>query len=470
MKIKIIEPYDFDFRYDQRSLTPSLGPVVVATLLHQEGHEVEVLSEYVTQFGPGEAKDADLVGISITTTNAQRGFSLADQVKRPVVFGGFHASLMPEECLDHGDFVIAGDGFPIVDLVRVLQKGRREDLGQVRNLVYKENGKIVYNQHEGRPIEVVPDFSLVKDYFKLNSRRLLRIPLLVSGSRGCTHDCIFCSIKAVYPEFKKKSVAAVVEDIKTQISHQHFFSRFLPRIIWLTDDNLTSDKSWAKELFKEIAKLRTSYYFTLQIRVDAACDSELLSLMKKARVGRVYLGIETLRAGSLRNFNKNISMNDVHHAIRRFRDFDIDVHGLFVFGDDEFRKGDGKEVADFVKREKLSGALVQPLTPFPGTPLFKKMEEEKRLLHKKWRWYGDKIVFKPQNMTPAELLDEIYDCYRSMFSLARVAKFLFTGKTGFRLEFLGEGLRRHLEWLKMKRFIRDNLAPAEKGPSGADAW
>ena len=187
--------------------------------------------------------------------------------------------------------------------------------------------------------------------------------------------------------------------------------------------------------------------------------------MKKARVGRVYLGIETLRSDSLRNFNKNIFLSDVEYAIRRFREFGIDVHGLFVFGDDEFRKGDGREVAEFVKRKRLCGALIQPLTPFPGTRLFKKMEKDNRLLHRNWRWYGDKIVFRPTNMSPAELQKEIYDCYRSVFSLARVAKFLLKGKRGFRLEFLGEGLMRHLEWRTMKRYIQDHLTVQAEDPT-----
>jgi radical SAM superfamily enzyme YgiQ (UPF0313 family) len=457
MKIKIIEPYDFNPRYDQRSLTPSPGPVVVATLLKQAGHDVEVLSEYVTEFDIEELDEPDLVGISITTANAQRGFEIAKQIRKPVVFGGFHATLMPEECLGYGDYVIRGDGYPIVDLASDLETGCQADCKRIPNLVYKRCGRTIFNHIKPHAVDVVPDFGLVKGFFRFNSRRLLRIPLMVNGSRGCTYDCTFCSIKAVYPEFKKKSVETVVKDIKAQIRNQHFLALFLPRIIWLTDDNLTSDKKWAKALFKEIAKLNSAYHFTIQVRVDAAYDDELLALMKRAGIGRVYVGIESLRPKSLQDFRKNTALKDVEYAAGKFRKFDIDVHGLFIFGDDEFQRGDGKKVAKFIRKNKMSGLLIQPLTPFPGTPMFAQFEKGKRLLHKNWRWYGDKVVIKPKNMSPAELQKEIYDCYLDVFSPLYVLKSVISGRKGFKLELLGEAIFRHLEWQKMKNYIKERL-------------
>jgi radical SAM superfamily enzyme YgiQ (UPF0313 family) len=457
MKIKIIEPYDFNPRYDQRSLTPNPGPVVVATLIAREGHCVEVLSEYVGVYDIEEMADADLVGISITTTNAARGFEIARRIEQPVVFGGFHASLMPEECLRYGEYVIKGDGYPLVDLTGAIESGEAESISHIPNLIYKNNGKVVYNRSETKAVDIVPDFNLVRDYYRFNARRLLRIPLLVNGSRGCSFECKFCSIKAVYPDFKRKSVRTVVEDIKSQVRHQHFFSRFLPRIIWITDDNFTSDRKWARELLEAIASLNTKYWFTIQVRVDVARDDELLELMKKAHIGRVYLGIESLRQESLVDFEKKTTLEDVEHAVGNIQKHGIDVHGLFVFGDDAFQKGDGGKVAQFVKEKKLSGLLIQPLTPFPGTPMANKLESQKRLLHKNWRWYGDKVVFRPVHMTPAELQKELYDCYREVFSITRVLKFLICGQRGFKLELLGEALYRLLERKKMKRYIREKL-------------
>ncbi|RLB39713.1 MAG: hypothetical protein DRH12_11160, partial [Deltaproteobacteria bacterium] len=198
MNIKIIEPCSFDKRYEFRSLTPNLGPITIASLLKAEGHDCQVISEYVTKMNLAEVKEADVVGISITTYNANRGFEIARRVDKPVVFGGFHASLMPEECLQYGDYVIRGDGYPVVQLVRALETGKTKDLSRIPNLVYKKDGRIVCNQQTSQIIDIVPDFGLVKDYYRLSLNRLTRIPLLVNGSRGCHFDCTFCAIKEVY--------------------------------------------------------------------------------------------------------------------------------------------------------------------------------------------------------------------------------------------------------------------------------
>jgi radical SAM superfamily enzyme YgiQ (UPF0313 family) len=458
MNIKIIEPYDLNNRYDIRSLTPNPGPVVIASLLRQHGHEVEVISEYVTKFVPEDLDGAKLVGISITTYNAKKGFDIARNIDKPVVFGGFHASLMPEECLEFGDYAIRGDGHSIVKLANYLSNREPKDPGQIPNLVYRQNGKIVHNYIETGIVNVVPDYGLVKDYYKLNLNRLLRIPLLVNGSRGCHYNCAFCSIKAVFPEFKKKDVKIIIEDIRRQLKGQHFLSRFLTQVIWITDDNFSSDKNWAKALLKELARIKTRHKLAIQARVDIAKDDELLRLMKKANIGIVYLGIESLNQKSIENFNKEISVEDFGSAIETIKSYGIEVRGLFVFGDDEFERGDSKRVAEFVKDLGLCGALIQPLTPFPGTALFKKMKADGRILHENWQDYNGKITYMPKNLTPAELQEEIYSCYRKVYSPMYVIKFLLFGQKGFKLEVLGEAIFRHIEGIKSRNYIKDKFS------------
>jgi radical SAM superfamily enzyme YgiQ (UPF0313 family) len=458
MNIKIIEPYYLNKRFDIKSLTPNLGPVIVASLLKQKGHKVEVISEYISKLNFEEINKADLVGISITTYNATKGYEIAQRIKKPIVFGGFHASLMPEEGLNCGDYVIRGDGHPIVELADFLSKKRTKDISQIPNLVYKKGDKVLYNQTETKPLNIVPDFSLVKDYYKLNLNRLFRIPLLVNASRGCHYDCSFCAINEIYKDFAQKDKEIVVKDIKAQIENQHFLSRFLPRIIWITDDNFFSDKTWAKDVLRELARLKTNYKFNIQARPDIVYDDELLELMRKANIGFVSLGIESLSQKSLDNFNKEFSLEDIKYAVEKIRSYGIAVHGLFVFGDDEFRKGDGLRVAEFAKQNKLSGVLVQPLTPFPGTKLFRKLKMEGRILHNHWEDYNGKVVFKPKELTAAELQKEVYNCYRRVYSPLQVIKFLLFGKKGFKLIILGIAKLRYLEWLRNKNYIKDKLS------------
>jgi anaerobic magnesium-protoporphyrin IX monomethyl ester cyclase len=458
MNIKIIEPYDFDRRYDIRSLTPGAGPVVIATLLKKNGYDAQVLSEYVTHFNPEDLNKADFVGISITTYNAKKGFEIARHIQKPVVFGGFHASLMPEECLNYGDYVIRGDGYPIVELVHALSHRGDKDLGHIPNLVYRVNGRVVYNRTESRPTDIVPDYSLVKDYFKLNKNRLLRIPLLVNGSRGCHCNCAFCSIIEVYGGVEKKEIQLIIDDIKSQTEKQHFLSRFLTRVIWITDDNFSSDPKWAKDLMAALSAVETPYELVLQARVDVAEDEELLELMKRAKIGIVYLGIESVDQASLDSFSKRTTTEQAAAAIAKIRNYGMEVHGLFVFGDDGFKRGDGDRVARFAKQHRLSGAVIQPLTPFPGTRLFDRLEREGRILHEDWQDYNGKVVFVPKQLSAIELHEEIYRCYRRIYSPWRVLKFLVWGRRGFKMQVLGEAIFRHVEGMKSRNYIRDKLS------------
>ncbi len=452
MKIKIIEPRYIDKRYGLRGLTPSVGPVVVASLLKNRGHDVEVISEYVTELDINEINSADMVGISITTYNATRGYEIAKQISKPIVFGGFHASLMPEECLDYGDYVIRGDGFSIVDLAKFLGGEGKVQRSDIPNLIYKCNRQIIFNKTATQPANIVPDFSLVKNYFKPNRNRFLRIPLLVNASRGCTFNCSFCSIKSIWSDFVKRDVTIVIEDIKSQIQNQHSISKFLPKILWITDDNFTSDRAWAKSLLMELAKLKTRYKFVIQARVDIAEDDELLALMSKTNIKKVYLGIETITQDSLDRFNKKIDVDDTIKAIQKIQRYGISVQGLFVFGDDAFQKGDGKRVAEFIKKLKICGALLQPLTPFPGTDLFKRLDKENRIVNKNWHDYSGKVVFLPKNMTTRELQDEICTCYRSIYSWFNVLKYILFGPYGFKLKILGEAVIRHMECYKYRKY------------------
>lgn len=458
MKIKIIEPYHFNKRYDVRSLNPNSGPVIIGTLLKQAGHEVEIISEYVSRLDLDAVNEADFVGISITTYNARRGFEIAQGITRPIVFGGFHASLMPEECLSYGDYAIRGDGHPIIELADYLKSRENQDISTIPNLVYKENGKSHYNRTETKIINVVPDFGLVKNYYKLDWNRLSRIPLLVNASRGCHFRCTFCAIREVYNDFKNKSREIVIEDIRSQIKRQHFLSKILPRTIWVTDDNFFSDPQWAKSILRYLAAEKLKYDIAIQARTDIARDPEMLKLLKEANIGRIYLGIESLSNISLTDFKKDSSLNEITDAVKRIRHHGLDVYGLFVFGDDEFKKGDGKKIAVFAKKQGLTGLLVQPLTPFPGTNLFNKLKAENRILHEDWQDYNGKVVFKPKNLTAAELQKEVYDCYRCVYSFLRLAKYLLFGKRGTRLGIIAEAVIRYWEWIKCKRYIKEKLS------------
>ena len=457
MNIKIIEPRYLAKRFNVGSLTPSLGPIIIGTLLKEQGHQVEVISEYVTAITQEEMARidrADLIGISITTYNATRGFEIAESLRVPVVFGGFHASLAPEECLEHGDYVIRGDGHPVVLLANCLEKGTYDEIQQIPNLVYRRNGETIFNARDTKALNVAPDFTIVKDYCRPGLRTCLRMPLLMNASRGCSRNCSFCSIKKVFSGFEKKNQEIVIQDLKNQVKNRPFLSRFFPKVIWITDDNFFSDRDWAKEMLRALARNKTHYRLNIQVHASIAEDDELLKLMKEANVEFVSVGIESLNPGSLNNFRKGLTPENIIYAIKKMRYHGISVHGLFIFGDDEFKKGDGRKVAAFARKQKLSGILIQPLTPFPGTELFDRLQRQGRILHRRWGEYGDKVVFVPEHMSPRELQEEICNCYAAVYSPLGTMRAMLHARKGFRILILGIALFRQLEIVKLRKYIR----------------
>jgi radical SAM superfamily enzyme YgiQ (UPF0313 family) len=140
----------------------------------------------------------------------------------------------------------------------------------------------------------------------------------------------------------------------------------------------------------------------------------------------------------------------------------MEIIGLLVFGDDEFKKGDSIRVAKFVRKHRLSGVLIQPLTPFPGTKLFNELKKQERILHEDWQDYNGKVVFQPKNLSPTELQEEIYKCYRKVFSPAHVFRYLLFGKRGWKFQVLSEAILRRIEWLKSRNYVKDKLSKFNK--------
>jgi radical SAM superfamily enzyme YgiQ (UPF0313 family) len=459
VRIVIVEPCQHDPRYDVRSLTPGLGPVVVATLLRDAGHHVEVQSELVEPLHWDSLRRADLVGISVATYNACRGYDISAQLSQPVVFGGMHASLMPEECLRHGAYAVTGDGMPVVALARLVAAGNPlpDALGRVPNLAWRHQDTVVRNPRSPQPADVIPDFGLVRGWRRLGWRRLARIPLLVHGSRGCPHGCDFCAIRAVYPEVRHVPPSRLRQAVEAVTADTHPVQRFLPRFLWITDDNFFADKRWAREALHELSQVDTGFQLVLQARPEVAEDPEMLRLLRAARISRVYVGMESLDQAALDGFHKRQTVEQVERCVGAFSGAGIGVHGLFVFGGDQFRPGDGVRVADWAVKHGLSGLLVQPLTPWPGTALFSRLEAEGRILSRDWRDYNGRVVFRPLHMTPAALTQEVYACYDRVYGTRRLLNTLLHGQPGTRAQVVGEGVIRRMEGVKARRYARDVL-------------
>lgn len=420
MKVVFIEPAASEANVYSKLHMPLLGPVYLATILKNRGHEVEVYNEEILR--PDYSRlNADVIGISILTSTARRGYEIARRFpKEKVIIGGVHASLMPEEALDYSRQVIIGEAEEvIVDIV----EGRLQD-------------SIIH----GRPVQNLdtlpfPDFSLIKGY------KFPSFLTPVSTSRGCPFDCSFCSVTKVFGRnYRFRSAENIIRELGSRRRKALFFC----------DDNFTAHPKRIRLLLEMMIKNKIRNW-TCQVRCDAAKDNSLLALMSRAGCSAVCVGFESVNKQTLLAYQKNQSLDDIVNSIRAFHKNRIKVHGMFVLGSDSDTKSTVWDTLKFAIKQKIDTLQMMILTPVPGTRIYNELKEQQRILSHDWSLYdGQHVVFKPKLISPRELQVNVAKAYSRFYSLSQVFLFLF--KLHFRNAlFRLMGYRIVRQWLRLNR-------------------
>jgi len=389
MKVILIEPRSTEANIYSRLPMPLLGPIYLGTILKKRAHEVEIYKEDI--FTPNYAKlKADLIGISILTSTARRGYEIAGKFPREkVIIGGIHASLVPEEAAKFCRQVIIGEAENcIADVVE---------------------GRITKQFVRGEAVEDLdtlpyPDFSLLKG-FKVPSAV---IP--VSTSRGCPFDCSFCSVTKIFGrKYRFRSAQNVTQELESRKAHTLFFC----------DDNFTAHPKRTYALLNFMLKAKAKNW-ACQVRCDAAKDDELLGLMAKAGCKVVCVGFESVNAASLKDYDKMQTVEEIAGAVAAFRKRKIKIHGMFVLGGDSDNRKTVWDTIRFARKHKIDTLQMSVLTPFPGTKVYKDLESQGRIFSKDWRLYdGQHVVFQPKLLSARELQLEVLKAYSKFYSLSR---------------------------------------------------
>ena len=346
-----------------------------------------------------ESTDADLVAMTVETFSARRAYHLALTYRRqgiPVIMGGFHPTMLPDESLRYCESVIVGEAEDTWPLVM-------EDL-RAGNLKprYESSGKV--------------DLSgIVYDYSVFRNKKYNKIGLL-QFSRGCKFSCDFCSVHAFFKEpVRCKPIPVIVNELKAMKE----------RYIFFIDDNLFSDEQAAKALFEALVPLKKKW--VCQISIDVAKNRELLHLMKKSGCMVVLIGFESLNVENLKQMGKgaNVKYNDYDEIIGNIYDAGIMIYGTFVVGYDYDTAQSTRELVEFALHHQFAIANFNPLMPMPGTRLHKRLLEEGHLSYEDW-WineeyrYGDAML-TPKSMTGEELKESCkharytFNSYKNIF-------------------------------------------------------
>lgn len=377
---------------------PSLS---LLTLAGMTTKDIEIEYREYREFPADEPPECDLAAITSFTAQIEDAYRIADIYRArgtKVVMGGLHASKLPEEATLHADAVAVGEG-------ELLWPGILEDFRAHR----------LQPRYEQAPGETYDfSFSPMPRYDLLDPEKYNRFP--VQTSRGCPFKCEFCASSILLtPRYTHKPVERVIAEVRE-------IKRRWPRpFIEFADDNTFADPRYGRRLVEAITRENVKWF--AETDISLAEDEELLRLIAWSGCRQVLIGLETptaegLDGVELRSNWKYRKRDFYRAAIERIQSHGITLNGCFVLGLD----GDTEEVFDLIPRLVEETALydvqVTIQTAFPGTPLYRRLLAEGRLIEpRNWRKCSlFDVNFRPRHMTPERLEEKFRELVKLLYS------------------------------------------------------
>jgi len=343
--------------------------------------------------------DVDLVGITTYTMTAPRVYEIADEFRKrgkKVVLGGYHVTARPEEARPHAD-----------SLVLSWAEGTWPEL-----LKDAEQGSLkpTYGPNDDYTLDNIPP--LRRDLIKYN-------PLLgaVQTTRGCTNRCEFCAIGSVSNHgVRQRPIKEVVEDIKHMPNMMYIFH----------DPHMTVNRKYAKELFRELIRQKVHKYWVANgtTNVLKVVDDEFLELAHKSGCVEWFVGFESVSQAALDGIKKTHNkVEDFREMIQRVHDHGMAVQGGIIFGFDEDTPDIFETTLEKMIELEIDVVELNILTPYPGTPLFDRLDKDDRIFTKDWSKYNQvEIVYEPKQMSVEELYEGARYVAKEFYSFPNIVK------------------------------------------------
>jgi radical SAM superfamily enzyme YgiQ (UPF0313 family) len=390
----LINPFyakDVHASFGKHVLTPSLALTSIAAATPAEW-SVDYWDENLLQGPPPLSPCPAVVGITVHLTFAKRAYALARWYRERgalVVLGGLHVLSCPEEAAPHADAIAIGDGVSLWP--RIL---RDVEHGSLQRR---------YRADFNRPFrdDPPPRRAILPRWAFLTTASLI-------ATRGCHNRCGFCylstrALKLPYQMRDPEQVAA------------EFRAADQPYAVFI-DNNLGSDRAYLQALCAALRPLEKIW--SAAVTIDVTDDVALVRAMALAGCTGVFIGFESLEDRNLSDARKRTPRAaDYARRVRLLHDHGIAVNGSFVLGFDHDGPDVFERTVDWIEATRLECATFHILTPYPGTPLFRQMEAEGRLLHRDWDLYDTAhVVFRPRRMSAEQLAAGYAWCYRRLFT------------------------------------------------------
>lgn len=375
-------------------------PLLAALTPAEEAHHTdEIISEV------DYSRPVDLVAITCSTPAAPHAYEIARRYRErgvPVVLGGPHPTLLPQEAQAHCDTVVVGEAeesWP--RLVEDFRQARMQRL---------------YRAERPPSLRRLPHAR--RDL--LEGRWYSKGVLI--ATRGCPNTCEYCTLPQLYDRtLRYRPVEEVAAEVATIGGKALVF--------W--DDNIAAHPAYAKALFKAI----TPYgkWWTAQATVAVAEDDELLRLAAESGCKAIFLGLEAFSQASLDGTDKGFNRADKYReVVARLHGYGIAVQAGIMLGFDQDGPDVFERTVEVASRIGIDSATISLVIPFPGTRLFARLEQEGRILTRDWSKYNGKtdVVFQPKRMTPDALQAGFEWARREFYSWGSIWSRLARSHTG----------------------------------------
>jgi radical SAM superfamily enzyme YgiQ (UPF0313 family) len=240
---------------------------------------------------------------------------------------------------------------------------------------------------------------------------------LVEAGRGCHFRCEFCAIQSYFGNTQnRRPVDEIIEEIR----------RIKKPLIFFVDDNITSNMDQAKEFFLKLIPLKIRW--VSQASINAAHDEEFLRLIKASGCQGLLIGFETLNQENLRKMHKsfNLMKGGYEKALENLRRHEIRLYVTFILGYDEDNGDTLQKTLEFAQRHRFYIVAFNHLTPFPGTPLYERLQKEGRLLYDRW-WLAPEyrygmVPFAPRGMSAEQVKQRCIEARQSFYGLSSILR------------------------------------------------
>jgi radical SAM superfamily enzyme YgiQ (UPF0313 family) len=394
-------------------------PYVAA--LSPPGAEVKIVDEAFEKINFGEK--VDLVGITAQTPVALRAYQIADEFRKrgiPVVMGGVHASMLPQEALQHVDAVVVGEAEAVwPDLIEDLGRG------QMRR-IYAGSEFI-------NPSDLpLPRRDLLNEtfYFPLK---------LLETTRGCPHRCDFCGVSKFFGfRYRNRPINEIERELSVLFQKGpvmtpglkkilSLLSKDLPyflkrRLLYIIDSNIAGDKRFCFDLVSLLKGFDLLWYG--HVPVSIAFDQKLLEGFAQSGCIALNIGFESFSTQNLNAMGKGFNQPSQYlEAVQRIHDQGIGIMGTFIVGLDDDDPGVFQRIINFCIDSKLDWALTFIMAPYPGTDSFSRLEKEGRIFCRDWEKYDSlNVVYQPLRMSVEELEKGMRKIWKEVFSTSSIYK------------------------------------------------